>query len=313
MDVVFSVAFPLFALIATGFVAGRVRLLGRDGSGALNVFVTWFALPALLFSAIANVRLSEVLNLPFIAAFGLVIVIVFGVGMLLARLASRARLAHMSLHGLSAAYGNVGYIGIPLCLYALGPQGAVPAAAATCLGSAFLLTFATVLIEADLQAGRGVWRTVWRVLSAVAQSPVLIAIVLGGVVSALGIALPVPLQRFLDLIGAAAAPCALFAIGLFLSDTAIRANLREVGLVTIAKVLLQPLLALAIVPWFLPLDSVWAQAALLMAALPTASNAFVLAKQYDIFVEETSTTVLLSTVFSVVTVSAMLVWLRGGF
>lgn len=313
MNVVFSVAFPLFALIATGFVAGRTRLLGRDGSGALNVFVTWFALPALLFSAIANVRLSEVLNLPFIAAFGLVIGIVFGVGMLMARLGSGARLAHMSLHGLSAAYGNVGYIGIPLCLYALGPQGAVPAAAATCLAGAFLLTLAMVLIETDLQAGQGMWRTAWRVLSAVARSPVLIAIVLGGVVSALGVTVPVPVQRFLDLIGGAAAPCALFAIGLFLSGTSIRANLREVGLVTIAKVLLQPLLALSIVPWFLPLDSVWAQAALLMAALPTASNAFVLAKQYDIFAEETSAAILLSTVLSMFTVSAMLVWLRGGF
>jgi predicted permease len=312
VNVVFTVAFPLFALIATGFVAGRARLLGRDGSGALNVFVTWFALPALLFNAISGVRLSEVLNLPFIAAFGLVIVIVYGVGMLMARLASGAGLAQMSLHGLSASYGNVGYIGIPLCLYALGPQGAVPAAAATCLGSAFLLTFAVVLIETDLQAGRGLWRTALRVLSAVARSPVLISIVLGGIVSALELKVPAPIQRFLELIGAAAAPCALFAIGLFLSDTSVRANLREVGLATIAKVLLQPLVALSIVPWFLPLDSVWAQAALLMATLPTASNAFVLAKQYDIFVEETSSTVLLSTMLSVFTVSAMLVWLRGG-
>jgi malonate transporter and related proteins len=150
------------------------------------------------------------------------------------------------------------------------------------------------------------------VLSAVARNPVLISIVVGGVVSAIGVKVPEPIQRFLDLIGAAAAPCALFAIGLFLSDTSIRANLREVGLATLAKVLLQPLLALSIVPWFLPLESVWGQAALLMAALPTASNAFVLARQYDIFVEETSATVLLSTVFSVFTVSAMLVWLRGG-
>ena len=312
MNVVFSVAFPLFALIATGFIAGRTRLLGRDGAGALNAFVTWFALPALLFNAIASVRLSEVLNLPFIAAFGLIVVIVYVVGMVIARLASRAGLAQMSLHGLTASYGNVGYIGIPLCLYALGPQGAVPAAAATCLGSAFLLTFAVVLIEIDLQAGQGVWRTLRRVLLAVARSPVLISIVLGGIVSALGIRLPMAIQRFLELIGAAAAPCALFAIGLFLSGTSIRANLREVGMATVAKVLLQPLVALAIVPWFLPLDSVWAQAALLMATLPTASNAFVLAKQYDIFVEETSTIVLLSTALSVFTVSAMLVWLRGG-
>ena len=74
--------------------------------------------------------------------------------------------------------------------------------------------------------------------------------------------------------------------------------------------LLQPVLAAAILPLFVDLRSVPGQAALLMAALPTAASAFVLAKQFGVQVEQNTAAVLLSTGFSVVTVSALLVWLR---
>ena len=110
--------------------------------------------------------------------------------------------------------------------------------------------------------------------------------------------------------GAAAAPCALFAIGLFLSDKSVKSGLAEAGLATLIKLLLQPLLALAVLPFFVDLQSVPGKVALLMAALPTAANAFVLAKQFDISIEQNTAAVLLSTAFSVITVSALLVWLR---
>ncbi len=79
---------------------------------------------------------------------------------------------------------------------------------------------------------------------------------------------------------------------------------------TIIKLLLQPVLAFLILPFFVDLNSVAGKVAILMAALPTAANAFVLATQFDISVEQNTATVLLSTGFSVVTVSALLVWLR---
>lgn len=117
-------------------------------------------------------------------------------------------------------------------------------------------------------------------------------------------------RKWIDLLGAAAAPCALFAIGLFLSDKSIKSGVLEAGFATFIKLLLQPLLALAILPFFVPLDSVAGKVALLMAALPTASNAFVLAKQFDVSVEQNTGSILFSTAFSVITVSALLVWLR---
>ena len=144
----------------------------------------------------------------------------------------------------------------------------------------------------------------------VARNPLPMSIALGIVVSAIGLAIPTPVEKWLDLLGSAAAPCALFAIGLFLSDKSVRSGLLEAGLATLIKLVLQPLLALLVLPLFVDLRSPPAQVALLMAALPSAANAFVLAKQFDIAVEQNSASILLSTAFSVITVSALLVWLR---
>ena len=129
-------------------------------------------------------------------------------------------------------------------------------------------------------------------------------------VSAIGLPIPTPVEKWLDLLGAAAAPCALFAIGLFLSDKSIRSGLAEAGCATLIKLLVQPLAAWLLLPFFVDIASVPGKVALLMAALPTAANAFVLAKQFDVSVEQNTASVLLSTAFSVVTVSALLVWLR---
>ncbi|MCW5746920.1 MAG: AEC family transporter [Alphaproteobacteria bacterium] len=312
MAILLTVAFPIFALIGVGWIAGRLKLLGAHGTTALNAFVGWFALPAMLFAALAKVRLVEVLNGPFVVVFGGSMLLTFLVGMAAARLLSSARLAHMSLFGLSASFGNVGYMGIPLCITALGPQGALPGTLATVLSAAGILTFGLILVEVDVQAGRGALAARGRVLRAVLRSPIVQAVGLGGLASALEITVPVPILRFLDMLGSAAGPCALFAIGLFLSDKGLGSARREVGVATIGKIVLQPLIAVALVPWFLDVDSVWAKAAVLCAALPTAANAFIVAKEYETFVEGASGTILLSTVISVATVSALLVLLHVG-
>ena len=119
-----------------------------------------------------------------------------------------------------------------------------------------------------------------------------------------------PLEKWIDLLGAAAAPCALFAIGLFLSDKSIKSGLAEAGLATLVKMALQPALAVLLLPRFVDIQSVPGKVAILMAALPTAANAFVLAKQFEISVEKNTAAVLLTTAVSVVTVSLVLVWLR---
>jgi malonate transporter len=247
--------------------------------------------------------------------FGIVVLATFLLGMATTRLVSRVAgegggLAAMSLQGIAASWGNVGYMGVPLCLAAFGEAGLPPAMLSVIVTAIVAMVLGVMLIELEVAAGHGPLKTFLRAAFNVARNPLPVSIALGIVVSAAGLPIPSPVEKWLDLLGAAAAPCALFAIGLFLSDKSIRSGLAEAGCATVIKLLLQPLAAWLVLPFFVDLASVPGKVALLMAALPTAANAFVLAKQFDIAVEQNSASVLLSTAFSVITVSALLVLLR---
>jgi malonate transporter and related proteins len=318
MQAILNVAFPIFGVILAGYLAGRWRILGGEATTALNAFVSYFALPMLFFGTLARTPVAAVLDPALMVGFGAAVVATFAVGIASTRLVSRGtrkyRLAAMSLQGIAASWGNVGYMGVPLCLAAFGEAGLPPAMLTVIVTAVVSMVFGVMLIELEVAAGpdllQGPLKTFLRAAFNVARNPLPMSIALGIVASGVGLPLPTPIEKWLDLMGAAAAPCALFAIGLFLSDKSIKSGLAEAGLATLIKLLLQPLLAALILPLFIDLGSVAGRVALLMAALPTAANAFVLAKQFDISVEQNTASVLLSTAFSVVTVSALLVWLR---
>jgi len=310
MQAIVNVALPIFGVILTGFLAGKWRILGGEATAALNAFVSYFALPILFFGTLARTPVDTVLDPSLMAGFGLVVAATFLVGMLSTRLAVQGGLARMSLQGIAASWGNVGYMGVPLCLAAFGEASLPPAMLTVIVTAVIAMVFGVMLIELEVAAGHGPILTFFNAAWNVARNPLPVSIAAGITWSGLALPLPTPVEKWIDLLGAAAAPCALFAIGLFLSDKSVRSGLAEAGLATIIKLLLQPLLAACVLPFFVDVKSVPGQVALLMAALPTAANAFVLARQFDIQVEQNTASVLLSTGFSVVTVSALLVWLR---
>src|SRR5690348_12686764 len=266
MQAIFNVALPIFGVILTGYLAGKWRILGGEATAALNAFVSFFALPILFFGTLARTPVDTVLDPSLIAGFGLVVMATFLIGMLSTRLAVRGGLAKMSLQGIAASWGNVGYMGVPLCLAAFGEAGLPPAMLTVIVTAVISMVFGVMLIELEVAAGHGPVRTFLRAAWNVARNPLPLSIALGLVVSALGIEIPVPALEFVDLLGAAAAPCALFAIGLFLADKSIRRGLLDAGLATLIKLMLQPLLAAMLLSLFVDLHSVPGKVALLMAA-----------------------------------------------
>jgi malonate transporter len=310
VQAILNVALPIFGVILAGYLAGRWRILGGESTAALNAFVSYFALPVLFFGSLARTPVAAVLDPGLMLGFGIVVLVTFGLGMLATRVVAGGGLAAMSLQGIAASWGNVGYMGVPLCLAAFGEAGLPPAMLTVIVTAVIAMVLGVMLIELEVAAGHGPLRTFLRAAFNVARNPLPLSIALGIAVSAVGLPIPTPVEKWLDLLGAAAAPCALFAIGLFLSDKSVRSGLAEASLAALVKLLVQPLLALAVLPLFVDLGSVPGKVALLMASLPTAANAFVLAKQFDLQVEQNSASILLSTAFSVITVSALLVMLR---
>jgi len=310
VQAILNVALPIFGVILAGYLAGLWRILGGEATAALNAFVSYFALPVLFFGTLARTPVGAVLDPALMLGFGAVVLATFLLGMATTRLVARGGLAAMSLQGIAASWGNVGYMGVPLCLAAFGEAGLPPAMLSVIVTAVVAMVIGVMLIELEVAAGQGPLRTFLRAAFNVARNPLPLSMALGLAVSAVGLPIPTPVEKWLDLLGAAAAPCALFAIGLFLSDKSIKSGLAEAGLASTIKLLLQPALAALILPLFVDLGSFTGKVALLMAALPTAANAFVLAKQFEVQVEQNSASVLLSTAFSVVTVSALLVLLR---
>lgn len=312
MDAILNVALPIFVLIGCGFFAGKVGVMNEESTAALNTFVWWFALPALFVLSLARVPIQQIINVPFLIVYGGAFLATFVISMVLAWLATGARLAQLSLHAIAAGFGNVGYMGIPLCITAFGPEGALPATLAAVFGATVMMALSVILVEIDLQSGHGLLATLGRVLRAIFRNPLLIASALGIAISLMNVTLPAPLTGFLDLISKAAAPCALFAIGLFLVGKSVTTGAAEIGLAVSVKMVLQPALAWVLAMFFLDMDGMWAKAAIILAALPTAANAFVLARNYNLFINRASGTILVSTLVSMPILAVLLVVLKVG-
>lgn len=309
---VLDVVLPVFGIILAGFLCGRFGILGQASSEALNRFVYFVALPALFFVSMARVPVGDVLNLPFLAAFGGGVLIVALLSLPVSRGVFGNGLGPSGLHALSATFANTGYMGIPLLLTAFGPQAALPAIIATVLNGAVVMAIGIAVIEADLARGRGAGRIIADVAAGVAKSPLVLSALAGILASALGLGLPTPLVTFCDILGAAAPPCALFAIGLFMVGRAVTAGMAELSWLTVLKLLAQPAVTWVIAVPLLRLDPLWAASAVTLAALPTGSLVFVLASQYGVYVQRATGTILITTVFSVVTLSALLAVLGVG-
>ena len=312
MGAIVNVVLPVFGIILAGYLAGRFRLLGEASSEALNRFVYFVALPALFFASMSRVEISEALHGPFLAAFGGGMLGSFALALLIGVFAFPNRLAALGLHGLCAIFSNTGYLGIPLLLITFGEAGKLPGIISTIITGAVIMAIGTAIIETDLGRGGDPVRVLRNVVVGVCKSPLVLAAAAGLGVSALGWTVPVAFAQFCDILGAAAAPAALFAIGLFLVGRSFTAGALEVGWMVTIKLLVQPALTWWLAYGVMSMGPVWAAAAVIQAALPTGALMFVLAQHYGIYVQRATAAIMVSTVLSVVTLSVLFVVLDVG-
>lgn len=309
-----SVAFvvlPIFGLILAGFIARRTGTLGPAATREVNRFVVNLALPALLFDIVASARWADIWQPGFIGAFGLGGAAVFVVT-LAWRLWKHGTLADASVEGLSAAYANTAFIGFPLTVAALGPGMLTPTLIATLLTVCLLFAISIVLIEIGLQTERNGLKVARKVLGSLVRNPLVIAPTLGAIFLATGWSEPQPLHVFLNLLGGAAAPCALVTLGLFLAEktNGPKPATSDVLLLTSLKLVAQPVLTWLLAVFVFRLPAPLMHGAVLLAMLPTGTGAFMLAQLYEREATLTSRVVLTSTILSVPLIIGWLAWIR---
>ncbi|MFG1286192.1 AEC family transporter [Xanthobacter versatilis] len=310
MSDLFGLAFPFFGLIFLGYFCGwRVRL-PESGLAWLTFFVIYVALPALFYRIVAQTPIHELANPAFILAVVASTATTSLIALAIGLYFRRGHVGEAAIAVTIGAYANVGYMGPGLTLAALGQAAATPAALIFACDSLLFFTIVPLLMS---MRGRGesLLHTLGLIAKRVLTHPFNIATMLGVLAAALEFREPEPLSRMLDFLRNAAAPCALFALGVTVALRPLKRVPVELGPLLVLKLVLHPMIALVSLSLFGPFSQVWTETLLLMAALPPALNVFVLARQYHVFMEEASAAVLLGTLFSVVTVTGMLYLLRG--
>ena len=304
---VIHAAFPVFALILTGWLCARFKLLNTLSMEGLNKFVIYLALPAQLFDAMSHAVLTELAQPGFYWAFSIGMLVTAGLHAFLAR-RSNVPKTDKIIQSMTAAYSNAGFMGIPLSLIVFGKAGLSPAIITTLFTVSFLFALTILWIElTQLDQGQ-LGPAMLKVGAALIKNPLLIAPILGICWSASTLSMPSAIDRYINLLGEAATPCALVAIGLFLAANPIRGFDRSVLRIVILKIGFQPLFTAMLVFYVFDMPLMWAQIAILSAALPVGTGPFMMAQIYRRDASASARAILISTVCSVITISLLLAW-----
>ncbi|MGO4917265.1 AEC family transporter [Pseudogemmobacter sp. W21_MBD1_M6] len=305
MLAIFLKTLPFFALIGLGYWAGRTKFFTAEATAYLTKFVFYFALSAMLFRFAANLSLAEVLDWPFVGAYlcGTALIYALATSVALYR---RIGLEQAAVEAQTAVIGNVGFLGVPMLILLLG-ENAVGAVMLVLAVDLIVFGSLIVILITGSRDGRmttGVLRTVGVGLL---KNPMIVSIVLGLVWSGLQIPIPGPMNEFLGILGAAATPGALFAIGASLATKSAE-RLTVAGWLSFCKLVLHPAAVAVFLLLVFTVDPYSAGVMIAAASLPVAGNVYILAQHYGVAPQRVSASILISTAFSIFTVSAVIAW-----
>ncbi len=297
----FLLTAPIFGVVALGWGATRTRIMSASSIDALGAFSFRFALPALVIRLIAVQPLNSVFNTTFFAGYlasgALLFAIVFGISCAV----KRGKFASAAARATTATVSNVGFLGPPIVLTFFGERGAGPLAMVILVEVMLLMSLGAAIMGGSANEGRKGFG--FLLLRNTILNPVIAAIVLGGIIAILSLALPQPLDRFLAFLGAAAGPTALFALGGALALQRIdRATVTMAAGISLAKLCVYPTIVYVVLSSVLKVEPFWSEIGVLIAALPSAGSNYVLAQRYAADTDQVSAGIVLSTVVSVATV-----------
>lgn len=308
---VFNLVLPFFGLIFLGFFVARINRQPLEALGWMNTFIVYVALPALFFQILSKTPVAELTQWAFIIGCTMSTFGIFLAMFLIAYVRTR-KIDESTIQGLAAAYGNIGYMGPALAILAFGTPAAVPVALIFCFDNTLHFVMAPLMMALSGNDKRSSRDLAIGVVRKIFGHPFIIATIFGVGAAITGLQPPVAIERMIDLLAKAAAPCALFAMGAALALRPIKRVPKELYLIVPLKLLIQPLLIFGVLSVAGNFPPVWISTAMLMAALPTATNVFVIAQQYGVWVERASSSVLATTLFSILTLTLWLYIMTHG-
>ena len=299
---------PFFAVIGLGYLAGRRGFFTPEATGYLTKFVFYFALSAFLFRFSATLPFSALLRPDFIFAYLSASALVYGFALLVA-LGRKVPLDEAAIEAHCAVIGNVGFLGVPMLALLMGPE-AIGFVVMVLAVDLILFGSLIVMLIVGSREGQVRFATLWALVLGLLKNPMIMSISAGFIWSGLGIPIVAPLDEFLSMLGSAATPGALFAIGASLAFKSAE-RLQVAAWISFLKLVMHPAAVDISALFIFQVESYAASVMVAAAALPVAGNVYILAQHYAVAPVRVSASILISTFFSILTVPAVIAWFNS--
>jgi predicted permease len=296
-DALVGTTIPILFLIATGFLSRRLGILRQGDERVLSAYVYFFALPSLFFVNMAETSfVAETLSFIFAGVTPIfVVVTVYCLLFFLLRFSKKT----LYLITLSTVFGSLAFFGIPFITFAFpsGDGERLATLAAATIGIAAIVVSITILELyklGDAQKLEGLKHVARRL----ARNPLILSILVGILVSVVGVDIPSPVATFLHMLGGTTSAVAIFMLGAFLYGKKY-ANLHTAFGLSLLRIVFLPTLALLLLPLF-KLPAMEYSLLVLMDAMPVAVSLSVLSQRYDFYKETIASITLISSVGAII-------------
>ncbi len=300
---------PILAITLVGYIAARSGLLKTAEVQAVSKFVFTLVIPALLFKSTSQATLPDSFEWEFLASFYLAVLFIYMISVLLSKHLFEHNSYEQSVFGLGASYSNTVIIGIPVCYSALGEESLLPLFAIISVHNAVLSTMAIFLAERRVKSEASRTRHILMVIKQSISSPITGSLFLGLLFNLLNISIYSPVEKALSMVSNAAIPCALLVLGASLNEYKAAKQLNEAIVMVALKNIVLPFTVWLLAFHFFSVSPLWASTALIASAMPTGINAYIFAKRYRACESSVATGIILSTVISIGSISALLYYL----
>lgn len=296
------------AIVAVGWVLAHIKLFGRSEQQMLAKLTFWIGSPCLLFLVVADADLGVIFS-GFLIATVVASLVTAAAYLVVARVVLRRSVTHSLMGGMSVSYVNSNNLGLPIAMFVL--------ADASWSASVILLQLMVLqpLWLGLLDAARTGRVSVLQLVRSPLTNPLTIGSLLGLAVALLDIQLPSDVRGPIELLGGLAIPCMLIAFGISLRLSPVprgRDNLAELGAMVVLKLAAMPALAWLVAGPVMGLTDAEVLAAVVMAALPTAQNVFILAVAYGRGEDIARDSILVTTLLSMPAMLLVVALLGGG-
>jgi len=296
-----DVILPVFIVIGSGYGATRAGYFNATHIDGLLRFTQQFAIPCLLFFAIANLDLSIGFDPRLMLSFYGGATASFVLGILAARTIFRRDWEDSIVVGFCCLFSNSVLLGLPITERAYGAASLTGNYAIIALHAPYCYGLGITVMEITRNTGKSARAFTTSILSAMFKNTLILGIVLGFLVNIFGLTLPQVVSDALSLISQAALPGALFALGGILVQHRPEGDLRLIALICFLSLIVHPALSWGLgVSLDLPQDLF--RSSVLTAAMAPGFNAYIFANMYGRGKRIAASSVLLATGASVVTV-----------